>query len=100
MRQKIKLDEEREKGDRRTIFVCGALLAVSVILLQDFITTGISDIPIFISVVTLSLAIPILSGVIFVLRWEIDDQYFMDGKWTSFPGTGTIAGSIIAIVGV
>ena len=100
MRKKIKLDERREKNDRRFIFLCGALLAVGVILLQDFITTGITDIPVFISVVALSLAIPILSGEIVALRWEVDNQFFMGGKLFSFPFLGFWAGGIITTVGV
>lgn len=100
MRKKIKLDEGREKADRFTIFMCGASLAVSVILLQDFITTGITDIPIFISVVALSLSIPVLSCAIVVLRGRIEDRYYMDGKWANFPGIGSRAGGIITTVGV
>src|SRR5260370_30724785 len=100
MRKKIKLDEESEKTDSFTIFMCGASLAVSVILLQDFITTGITDIPIFISVVALSLSIPILSCAIVVLRGRIEDRYYMDGKLANFPEIGSRAGGIIITVGV
>ena len=100
MRKKIKLDEKAEKEDRLIMFLCGALLAVGVILLQVFITTGITDIPIFISVVALSLAIPILSGGIYALQLEIEDQYRMEGKWAGIPAFGFLAGSIITIVGV
>jgi len=98
MRKKIKLSQEHGKGGRRVILWCGALLAVSVILLQDFITTGITDTPVFISAVALSLSIPILSGVIVALQWEVDVQFSMYGA--DPPRIGAVAGSIIITVGV
>jgi hypothetical protein len=100
MRKKIKLSEGREKHYRSRIWGSSALIAVSVILLQDFITIGITDVPGFISVVALSLSIPILSGAIVAARSEINDQYYMGGKLANFPNISFWAGAIIATFGV
>jgi hypothetical protein len=60
-----KMSESDKIGDKRTIWIDAGLIAISLIILQDYISTGISDTPIFISVIIFSLALPLLVGSVF-----------------------------------
>lgn len=71
-----KLDKEQKTWNNFIIWNYTGLLAIILIILQDYISTGISDISILISVIAFSIAIPTLVGSIIHFKIEIEYGYY------------------------
>jgi len=66
---------------RTNNLICGGLLAISLIILQDFIQLGVSNRFAFIVVVSFAIAIPCLVGVLFSNNHEAKYPYMHHAKF-------------------
>src|SRR2546428_12201371 len=75
------LSEEREKSYHFNIFINGGLIAIGLIILQDFFASDKLDVPSFISILAFAVAIPLLSGDIVLLRIRLDEKHWVVSVW-------------------
>ena len=97
-----KIDEKVRSRNNSTIWASTGLIVIGLIILQDYTSTGISDIPIFISIIAFSLAFPLLAGAIVHLKLVNDDGYYDSVYDDEYGGIDLIflLGSICAFIGI
>lgn len=76
-RELTKMSKNYRATRNLTITWCASLIGISLIILQDYISTGISDVPIFISLLAFALALPLLTGTIFCAQIELYNVYIL-----------------------
>src|SRR5947209_4647538 len=76
-----KMSENKKLANNHTILTDTGLIAISLIILQDYISIGISDTPILISLIAFSIALPLLSGSIILRNTELEYQYYDNEKY-------------------
>jgi len=90
-----------EKDMRFRSGVMGGLIAISFIILQDFISTDKLDIAEFISIVAFSVSLPILGGVLsFYQLWVRDEYYYMTRLSNLIEYQVSMVGIAFSIIGV
>lgn len=101
MRDKFLRGDMKWRNDPHNVrtnnLVCGGLLAISLIILQDFIQAGVSSRYAFIAVVSLAVALPCLAGVLISNNHEAKYPYMHHAK---FFNTMYAAGIISGLIGV
>lgn len=99
LKERKVLTDRDKANNQQNLFQGGALLAISVIILQGIISSAVSDTPERVSLIALSTAIPLLAGSIAV--WWSESHY------ESFTGLGSMVigicstlGSVSAFIGI
>ena len=69
------LTQEHEDKSKISNTIFGALLAISLIIMQDFISSGVTDLPIHISVLSFAIAIPCLACCFWINTVEVMHGY-------------------------
>ncbi len=77
---------------------CAALIGISLIILQDYISIGITDSAVFISLIAFSLALPLLAGTIFYFGFELQNDYTL--LRYRFTEITIITGALSALIGI
>jgi hypothetical protein len=100
MSKKIVFTEEFEKGIRWQNIVCGGLIAISLIILQDYVSSDKLDIPAYISMLALAISLPLLSGHILLNAIIIKHKFILANKKYASLMILYFIGSFCAVVGV
>ncbi len=74
------MSEQDKRRWRSYIGLTGGLIAIILIILQDFISSGISDIATLIAVISFALALPLLALNIFILQITLDYNFYLTSK--------------------
>lgn len=100
MSNSIKNTEGDKIWNNQVILYCSGLIAISLITLQDYISIGIADIPILVSLIAFSIAIPLLASRIILAKWEIDCGYHNLWHYKNLLTTSTLFGASCALIGI
>ena len=100
---KLEKISEVDKSRNNTLIQWSVgLLAVSLIVFQDIISSGISDVPEHISLIAFCIALPILAGTAFLRKWENESEYWdnTNPKWYKFSYICSFTGFVCSIIGI
>jgi hypothetical protein len=96
MSKPMKMNEPEKIKSNNIILVSTGLIAISLIILQDYISTGVSDTPVLISLIAFSIALPLLAGAIMLHKLHISDEYYTDLS----PTIPFWVGALCAFIGI
>ncbi len=101
MPKKFALTEDAKLRMNSINLVSGGLIAISLIILGDFISATSLDTPSFISVLSFAVAVPILSSQILFYNLLFRDKYHIQSIWYLIITTIILLlGILAALVGV
>ncbi len=95
-----KLSEKDKIDNTYLILYSTGLIAISLIILQDFISTGVSDIPIFISLIAFSIALPLLVGAVILYRVQVEYGYHSYSVRYVIAVVTSVLGLFCALIGI
>jgi hypothetical protein len=100
MRRKVAISDHEAAKDRRGMFICGGLIAVSLIIVHALISLPKLDTPGWIALLAFAGSIPLLAGCLFILVTELDEKYYIISWWVHVSAFCFFAGVLGTIIGV
>ena len=100
MRKLKKLSEKDKIDNTYLLLYSTGLIAISLLILQDFISTGVSDIAIFIALIAFSLALPLLVGAVILYRVQVEYGYYSYSVPYVIAVLTFALGSVCALIGI
>lgn len=93
--------QTQENIVRFRMSILGGLIAISFIILQDFISTDKYDIPEFISLIAFSISLPLMGGIMFFNNIWVRDKYYSKNKVVDLLNSVCpIVGIVCSIIGI